>query len=149
MRILIALFLAASPLTAGLSYDFKSATSGKNGPALAGTAAVEGANTRVDFTEGDNLIFKGNTMLLSNDGGKTYLLVDPKEKSYYEFSLDELLKTAGNMLKAMGGLVQISVTNQKVDAKDLGPGEPIEGYPTRKLVMSSSYDLSMKIMGMN
>jgi hypothetical protein len=143
----IGLLMLAVPLAAGITYEFKSSTAGRGGATLAGTTAIEGNNVRIEFASGDNLVFQSGSMLISRDGGKTFLVLDPKSKNYYEFSLEDLMKTAGNVLKAMGGMVQMSVTNQNVDVREAGAGETIEGYPTRKYLVNSSYDLSMKLLG--
>lgn len=141
--------LLATPTFGGMTYDFKALTEGKSPMTLAGTTMVEGSNMRIEFTSGDNLLFKTGGVLISKNGGKNFLAVDPKEKTYYDFSLEDLLKGAGAALKTMGNLVQMSVTNQSVNVTELGAGEKIEGYATRKVRVNSSYDLSMKIMGMS
>lgn len=146
--ILIAgLVLFALPLAAGITYEFKSTTSGQAGGTLAGNTCIEGDNVRIEFTTGDDLVFRSGSTLISRDGGKSFQVLDPDTRTYYDFAIDDLLKTAGTVLQAMGGMVKMSLTNQKVDVREAGPGETIEGYPTRKYVMNSSYDLSMKLLG--
>lgn len=140
--------LVALPLSAGVTYQFKSATDIKGNKDMQGAAFVDGTNMRIEFEKGDGAIFKDASTVISRDGGKTLLVLDPKEKSYYEINLPDLFNTVGNAMKAMGGMFTLSLANQKVEVTDAGDGGPMEGYPTRKYVVESSYDMTLKVMGM-
>lgn len=144
-----ALAFVASTASAGLKYEFSSVTSGRGGTKMIGTAKVEGPNMRLDLREGDNVMFQDNSVVISKDGGKTLLVLDTKKKTYYELSLEDTFQAMGNMMKSMGGMFQMSIDNQSVEVTDGGDGGTIQGYPTRKYVVTTSYDLAMKIMGMN
>ena len=144
-----ALAFVASTASAGLKYEFSSVTSGRGGTKMVGTAKVEGSNMRLDLKEGDNVLFQDNSVVISNDGGKTLLVIDTKKKTYYELSLEDTFQAMGGLMKSMGGMVQMSIDNQSVDVADGGDGGTIHGYPTRKYVVTTSYDFAMKIMGMN
>ncbi|HEY5609969.1 MAG TPA: DUF4412 domain-containing protein [Thermoanaerobaculia bacterium] len=148
-RLAIAVFvtLFTFPLFAGMSYTFTTATQGPGSGNMAGKAYVEGSSMRLEFSKGDNMIFRDNTVVISKDGGKSMILLDPKEKTYVEFNLQEMLNMTGGMLKAMGGMFQMSIENPQVKVTEGGAGEAIEGYPTRRYTITSSYDMSMKVMG--
>jgi hypothetical protein len=150
-RLLILCITAALalPAAAALTYDFKIVTEGPGGSEMAGKAAVDGQNVRIDFTSGDDLIFKDNSVVISNDGGETLIVLDPKKKEYYELPLDEMFSALGSILKAVGPLVKISINNPKVTLRDAGPGGAIEGMPTKKYITDMSYDMNMRVMGMN
>lgn len=146
----LALFLlCTATLFAGVQYDFSSVTSGRGGTTMSGTASVEGARMRLELAEGDGVLFKDGSVVLSSDGGKTLLVLDPKSKTYYELQLEQVFKALGSVMKSMGGMIQMSVDNQKVDVQQAGDGGKIEGYSTRKYDINAAYDLNMKIMGMN
>ncbi|HVT44941.1 MAG TPA: DUF4412 domain-containing protein [Thermoanaerobaculia bacterium] len=148
-RIALFVVLAAfsSALSAGVTYQFKSVTDGKGG-ALDGTAFVEGSRVRLDFRSGDGMVFQKGTIVLSDDGGKTMRILDPKNKTYYEFSLEEMVASLGGIVKGMGGLFKMDISNPDVKVADGGDGGTIEGYPTKKYLVDSSYDMNMTVMGM-
>src|SRR5881296_2767381 len=96
--------LVATNLLAGYHYHFQSVTSGPRGDrSTAGSAAVDEGNMRIDFEKGDNMLFPDKSVVISKDGGKNLIVIDPAGKSYYEIKLDEILNTAGAMMKSRGG----------------------------------------------
>lgn len=135
-------------LFAGLTYDFQSVSEGTAGGQLAGRASLEGESLRMDVTKGDGIIFKDNSVVLSNDGGETLLVLDPRKKTYFELPINDLLAASGSMLKAMGGMIKLSIKNPKVSVKDVGDGGSIEGYPTNKYVIDTDYNMSLTVLGM-
>ncbi len=147
-RLSAILLLASSPLlAAGLTYDFSSSTKGGAAATLSGTASVEGANARVELARGDGLLFQDGAVVITNDGGKTLRILDPRARTYYTLSFDDLFATAGALMKSMGSMFRISIANQKIDLRPAGAGEPIEGYPTKKYTILTSYDMNAKVLG--
>lgn len=145
---ILLLALVAGSSQAGMVYDFKSVTEGKGGTELSGRAAIEGKNVRLEIVKGDGLVFRNDSVVLSSDSGGSFKILTPAEKTYYAFSVDELLGGMGSVVKSLGGMFQMDIENQKVNLNDAGKGPKIEGYPTRRYVMTSTYDMHMKIMGM-
>lgn len=136
LRFIFPLLLLAAPLFAGMTYRFQSTTDGVAKSALSGTAEVDAGKVRVQFAQGDNLIFKNGSIVISTDGGKTLNVLDPSTHTYFELAFDK-------MVSSMGALSMMNVTNGKVSSKDAGDGGTIEGYPTRKNVIDTSYDLEL------
>jgi hypothetical protein len=149
-RLFFLLIIAALavPLSAGVTYNFSSVTDGRGGTQMSGVTSIEGTNMRLDFTRGDRMIFKDGSVVLSRDGGKTLLVLDPKQKSYFELDLEEVFGSLGNAMKSMGGVVQFSIRNQKVQVSPGTSGGTIEGYATTKYRVDSTYEMTMKVMGM-
>lgn len=145
--ILIALALTI-PLHAGIVYEFRTVTEG-NAADMIGKAKVEGSDFRLELSEGDGVIFQDNSIILSDDGGKTMMVLDPKKKEYYRLSIEDTMNAMTSMLQNMGGMFEMSIDNQKVEVQPLGAGETIEGYPTTKYQINTDYTLKMKAMGMN
>lgn len=147
-RLFVLLSLVSLPLTgAGLTYDFAMSVQGGAASSMKGTASVEGLNARVEMVRGDGLLFMDGSVVITTDGGKTLRILDPKARTYYSLSFDDLFATAGAFMKSMGSMFQISLANQKVDVRPAGAGEPIEGYPTKKYTILTSYDMTAKILG--
>lgn len=144
----VAITLIALPASAGMTYEFRSTTEGGQGSQLVGRAAIEGGKMRMEFAEGDDVMFKDGSVVISSDGGGTLTIIDPREKTYTEIRTEEIFSTLGAMMKSMGGMFRLEVENPSVDVRETGDGGTIEGYETRKYVIDSSYDLSMRVMGM-
>ena len=88
--ILLAVLAAlALPLRAGVTYSFNSATDGRAGTEMSGTTQIEGSSVRLDFIRGDRMIFKDGSVVLSRDGGKNLLVLDPGKKTYFELDLED------------------------------------------------------------
>lgn len=146
-RFALLLALAALPASAGVTYDFESASTGLRSGTIKGTVFVEGRAVRMDMKTGDNLLFKDGTVVLSGDGGKTLSVYDPASKTYYVINLSDLTGAAGGLMNAMGGMFKLSFNNPKVAVRDLGNGETLGGYPTRRSQLDSSYDITVDAMG--
>lgn len=145
--ILIA-FVLTLPLHAGVIYQFKTTTEG-NTADMIGTAKVEGEDFRLELSEGDGVIFQDNSIVISDDGGKTMMVLDPKKKEYYRLSIEDTLNAMTSMIQNMGGMFKMSIDDQTVEVKPLGAGETIEGYRTNKYQVDTAYTLKLKAMGMN
>ena len=151
MKRILALLITTAALTtslsAGLTYDFRSVSQGAGASQLSGRASIDGDRLRMDVSKGDGIIFKDNSVVLSEDGGQTLMVLDVKKKTYYELPLNDLLAASGSMMKAMGGMIKFSIKNPKVSIKEAGDGGVIEGYPTRKYLINTTYDMTLSIMG--
>jgi hypothetical protein len=144
---LLAFVSFSSTAFAGLTYKVQSTTSGLRNVTVAGSVAIEGTNMRMDVSSGDELLFKPNSVILSNDGGKTMAVLDGASRSYYEVQLDQLLGSSTAALKNLGDMVKLSFNNPRVSVRDAGDGEALEGYPTHKFVLDASYDIDIDAMG--
>ena len=143
--IAVVVALIALPLAAGVTYDFRSSSSGVREGTLAGTVSVEGKNVRLDVKTGDSFLFKDNSVILSTDGGRTLSVFDPALKTFYVINLNTLVGDSSSVLGALGGSVKF--TNQKVSVRDLGAAETIGGYPTKHAAVDASYDIAIDVMG--
>jgi len=137
--------LLSLPVFAGITYDFRSTTSGMREGSLAGTVSADGSNMRMDLKSGDNFLFKDNAVILSTDGGKTLTVFDPAAKTYYSININELAQQPGAALASMGGSVKFQ--NPKVSVKDLGAAETLSGFPTHHAIVDASYDIAIDMMG--
>lgn len=146
--LLLLVLAAAAPLAAGgLTYDFATSTKGGAASSMRGTAFVQEGKARVEFAHGDGVLFQNGAVVITADGGRTLRILDPKARTYYTLSFDDLFATAGAMMKSMGSMFQLSFANQKVEVKPAGAGEAIEGYPTKKYTILTSYDMTAKVLG--
>jgi hypothetical protein len=137
-------FIIAMPARAGLTYELRSVTRGVTETTLVARVAVDGANFRLDFLRGDDLVFRTGSFIVSRDGGTTLTVVDPHAKTYYDVRADQLTGTLSSLL---GGTVTARVANAKSARRAAGSGPPLEGYATRREIVESSYDLVVDVMG--
>jgi len=98
-------------------------------------------NVREEFAEvrGETGMNKGDFIIYRSDKNAMYI-VDTKEKHYMEMPLDA-------MGALMSGMMEIKITNPKVSAKAAG-NEKIGGFSCSKVIVTSSYDMEMKVMFM-
>jgi hypothetical protein len=109
---------------------------------------VEGPNAKVVIQEASqvNPLLGEGKYLLTNDGGETLYLVDPKENTHAKLDLNELLGLAGAFIES--GMFNMEVANHTIEELDRGDGPEMHGYNTDYYKYRTSYDLEIKIMGM-
>lgn len=105
--------------------------------------AADADKARIDFTEGNAPGGGKDGYLVTQDAGKTFTMVSPKEKTYMKWDMDAMMGMAG----AMGNMMKMQVSNPKVEKLLDEAGEPLLGYPTRHYKTRTSYHMSMSVMG--
>lgn len=148
----LGLFLSsAAGAATGYHYKAKTETTGTNlkQPDRALVEVwVEGPNGKLVFEEAgaQNPMVSEGKYLLTNNGGETVYLVDPKENTHAKFDLDQLLTFAGEFMES--GMMDVEVANYQVDELDRGDGPDMHGYDTEYRKYRTTYDLSVKVLGM-
>jgi hypothetical protein len=139
----VAALAMTMPTWAGVTYRFTTTTEGTRESAVSGIVKNEGAKGRVEITAGDELIFKRGTVVLSS-GGTTITVFDPAKKTYYDLDLAKYLRqTAGGQ----NSFVNVEIRNPRVTVRELGAGETIQGYPTRRARLITSFEVIPKYAG--
>lgn len=141
----------ALPAAAGVHYEAVTTTAPAQGkPATISVEAwVEGPGARVEFREGDNPIFRGGTYMVTRDAGETLYMVDPEEKTYAVWDVEQMIASLGGMLQSMGALIKIEFSNPKVEALATEAGPEIHGLPTTHYRYRTTYTMRMRVLGMN
>lgn len=140
-----------APVAARAGFHFTSTTTVETprGPQKTVTEAwIDGDRGRVDFKESANPIVEAGSYMLTRDGGRTLILVNPEEKAYGEMSLDALLGSIGAVMGGMGPLLKIEISNPKVETLLDEAGPTMLGQPTRHLKFRSTYQMKVKVFGM-
>jgi hypothetical protein len=83
--------------------------------------------------------FQDGYMLYKADSDLIYVVND-KNKSYMELSMDALLQLTG----MFGQLVKIEISDQSIKT-DVLPEETIQGYPCHHVKITSEYNMKVKI----
>ena len=109
---------------------------------------VEGPNAKIVIVEsGAATPFLGEgKYILTNDGGETLYLVDPKENTHSKFDLSEVLGVAGAIMDS--DMINVDVENHSIELLDQHDGPSMHGYDTEYRKYRTSYDMTMKVMGM-
>lgn len=133
-------------------YSFKSVTTSTGGRGAdarnsAVQALVEGEHARVEFTEGSNPMMKKGDYVLTKDAGKTMLMVSPTDKTYATWDMEAMMGAAGDMMKAMGGMMKMEFSDPKIEKLTDEAGESILGYPTRHYKFRTTFTTTVSIMG--
>src|SRR5580765_8556796 len=74
---------------------------------------IDGLGSRLEFLDDGNPMMPVGTYQGSKDGGKTRYMVDPKEKTYYPFDPDSVIRESQTYLKGAG--MEQKVENVKIE----------------------------------
>jgi hypothetical protein len=138
----------AAPLFAGVVYSAKTTGEGAKGTEMQSStvrAWVSEGNAKVLFETSENPMTESGSYLITRDGGQTIYLVNPKEKTYAKWDLEAMMQMATGAMK----MVNLKITDPKVEKLADGPGEPILGVPTTHYKFRTSYGMQMKFFGMS
>lgn len=130
---------------AGTTYEFASRTTGLQASTLAGVVSIDGSNARIDLREGDGMLFKSGSIILSRERGHALAVFDPSTKSFYEVSLEQLASMTSAALG--GGMVHLRFEQPRVSSRDLGDGGRLEGFPTRRTSLDATVNILIDAMG--
>jgi hypothetical protein len=100
------------------------------------------------FSESDQPMLSEGAYLLTQDGGKTVLLVDPEEKTITEWDLQAMLGMVGGIVQGMQGIMNLEFSDVKVEELEQGAGGELLGYPVAHAKYRTTYTTSIKVLGM-
>lgn len=138
--------LVASQAFAGIYYQAVTKAEGGRGAEMQNVSVKAWASddkSKVEFENSGNPMMGQGDYMITTDGGKTVYMVNPKDKSYFKWDMDQMLQLAGGA----GKMVNMTVANHKVEKLAEEPDGVILGMPTIHYKFHTSYDMEMKIMG--
>jgi hypothetical protein len=147
---ILAAAVAAAPVRAGIYYKSVSRTEAQ-GAAAADTTVqgwVDGEKAKIEFSASGNPMTPAGAYLLTQDGGRTVLLVNPEEKTYATWDLEAMLGVVGGVMKGMGPLLKFEVSQPRVEKLAEEDGGSLVGLPTRHYRYRTSYSMQVKVFGM-
>jgi hypothetical protein len=110
--------------------------------------SVDGEKARIEFLESGNQAMPTGDYLLTRDGGKTMLMVDPTNKTYMTWDMEAMMNTAGQAMQQMGGMVKLTVSDPKVEQLLDEAGGQVAGQATRHYRYRTSYGTTVTVLGM-
>src|SRR5207249_2125130 len=138
-RVLVAIAILAlvQSVSAAVQYEFRQTTQSdlESMPStdMTGRGIIDGDRSRVEFISGNG--FAPGTYIISNNGSKTLMFVDPSKKTYVEVN-------AAGVASAIGA-AKITVSNKKVNLTQLDDHTTIAGLPTDHYRLTIDYDITL------
>jgi len=140
------LLLTTTAALAGI--DFTTQTSDASGPVATTRGLVDGDKAKIEFVSGrSGPGMQAGNYMLSQDGGKTLYMVNPKEESYMKLDLDKIASQVGMFMDAAKGFVSMTFSDPKVETLLDEKGPSMHGYATRHVKMRTAYTMSSSFFG--
>ena len=134
----IAILALAQSVSAAIQYEFRQTTHSdlESIPStdMTGRGVIDGDRSRVEFIAGNG--FAPGTYVISTNGSKTLMFVDPTRKTYVEVN-------AGGVATSIGA-AHITVTNKKVNLSQIEEHTMIAGLPTEHYRLTLDYDITLQ-----
>ncbi len=132
-------FVVAANGFAGVTYDFRMRTTGMQEMTISGSVESDGPRLRMQVDRGDRWVFRGGSIIVSRDGGKTLRVFHPGSKTFFQIKMDDFTRGATDALKSP--LIDVTFDAPKVSVHDHGDGGTIEGFPTRRMSMDATINV--------
>jgi len=127
---------------AALQYDFtqtiRSDADGAAPTDFSGRAVLDGTRSRVDFISGN--AYPAGTYMMSIDGSRKLIFVDPGNKTFTEISTSSIVSTIGTS--------NIKITDLKAEVIPLDDHPTIAGKLTDHYRLSVSYNITVTARSM-
>ena len=143
-----AALLVAGQAFAGVYYKQETTSNPDTAGSMTAEVWVEGEKGRIEFTSSTNPMAPAGSYLVTEDGGRTMILVNPEEETWSEWDLEALAQTAGSLLNSLGGIVKFDFDDLETRVLEEGPGEEILGRKTRFFKQETSYTMLVKVIGL-
>jgi hypothetical protein len=139
--------LSAPQISLAAAYYFESKSTTGN-QVMNVHAWIDGPKAKIEFIDGGQMGFFGEgSYMVTSDAGQILYIVNPKEMTYSEMNLDQMLNMAGSVMEAVSGVVKMDFsdfTNEKLAEE---PGGDILGYATTRYHYKTGYTMNMTVMG--
>ena len=97
--------------------------------------------TMPGMEQGDSVTF----ILL--DSGMTFILLQPKKKTYMRFRPAEMMQGMQKMMEGMGAAMKFDITGSDPKVEKIGAGPDILGHHTTHYRVTGTMKVSMAVMG--
>lgn len=148
-RAILALFLLLTlslPAAAGVYYKAETRTEGDYVGTSQVEAWVDGRKVRM-VMHGDGGL-PGNGYLLTSDAGTTVYLVNPEERTYSRWNIDEMMATAGSAMNMVKGMMNMEFSDPQVTRLAEKPDGKLLGQPVTFTHYRTAYTMKMSMFGM-
>ncbi len=113
-------------------------------------AWVEGLNAKIVYrrVDGGAPMVEEGAYLITTDGGRTVYLINPKDKTYMEYDVNQLIGAAGAIMQSMKGVVSMTFTDPRVKILEQGDGGVMFDMKTERTKVQTTYGMDTKVLGM-
>jgi hypothetical protein len=137
MGVVVALLLTAQAAYPAIQYEFfqtsRSDASDLPPADFNAKAVLDGQRSRIEFISGNT--YPPGTYVISTDGSKRLLFVDPTQKSYTEVNTMGIANAIGTS--------NITISNLVSNVTKLDDGRVIAGIPTDHYRLTITYDITV------
>jgi hypothetical protein len=142
--LIVVLLLMASACFAGVTYTVVTSTS-QDGETykMRVRTTVDGANARIEILEGGPPPFNSGSWMLTRDGGRTFIVVDPEHKTYSILTPKATLNDVDTRIEK-----QTKITNSVPEIKRVSQeaGPELLGYVTSHAHFRTTYVVTFKLV---
>ncbi len=114
---------------------------------LLATVRLQDANIRMDYVEGKNPIGQKNGYTIVQGDKGLFYIVNPKDKQAILMTADGFGSGFGALMN--NPMLKMTISNTSFRFRDLGAGEEILGYVTRKVRTYYTSTIEMKMLLIN
>lgn len=141
-----------APRATGLTFKYRITSTAQDkkqreARSIYATVRIADGNVRMDYLEGMTPMGKKGGYVIVKGEPAQFIIVDPNEKQAMIMSAELMGSGLGAM--ANNPMLKISYSDQSFRFQDMGAGEPILGYKTRKVRTFYTSTVETKVLMMN
>jgi len=144
-RLVSGVLLAAMPALAAVEFTASISSGPRDKSTTRGL--VDGENARIEFVTGKTSGMQKGSYMLTHDGGKTIYLVNPAEKSFMKIDPEKMAATAGQVMNAAKGFMDMRFSNPTVETLVDEKGPTLFDLPTRRVKTKTAYTVETSVFG--
>lgn len=145
----VLLLSAAKPVTpraTGVTFKYRISSASDGKKSTLANVSMQDGNIRMDYVEGTTPMgTKNGYVLVLGEAGK-FIVVNPKDKQAIVMTADAFGSGLGALMN--NPMLKMTVSNTSFRFKDMGAGEALLGYKTRKVRTYYSSTIEFKVMMM-
>jgi len=111
------------------------------------TVRMQDGNIRMDYIEGITPMGQKNGYVIVQGEAGRFVIVNPKDKQAFVMSADGFGSGLGALMN--NPMMKVTMTNTSFHFKELGAGETILGYKTRKVRTYYASTIKVRVLMMN
>jgi hypothetical protein len=146
----VLLLSAAKPVTpraTGVTFKYRVSSASDGRKSTLANVSMQDGNIRMDYVEGTTPMgTKNGYVLVQGESGK-FIVVNPKDKQAIVMTADAFGSGLGALMN--NPMLKMTVSNTSFRFKDMGAGEALLGYKTRKVRTYYTSTIELKVMMMS
>jgi hypothetical protein len=142
---------AATPRASGITFNYRVTSTSddkrrREASNMYATVRMQDGNIRMDYVEGMTPLGKKDGYVIIQGDAQKFIVVNPKDKQAMIMTADGFGSGLGALMN--NPMLKMTISNTSFRFKDMGAGEPMLGYKTRKVRTWYSSTMELKAMMM-